>query len=80
MTAALSVYSAVFMRYSLAVTPKNYLLFGCHFINCSSQIIQGYRFLNYWNWGGREKALEAAAKGDGQTTVAKVVEQVKGQK
>jgi hypothetical protein len=28
MTTALIVYSAVFMRYSMAVTPKNYLLFG----------------------------------------------------
>lgn len=28
MTAALVVYSAVFMRYSMAVTPANYLLFG----------------------------------------------------
>ena len=28
MTTALVVYSAVFMRYSMAVTPANYLLFG----------------------------------------------------
>ena len=28
MTSALVVYSAVFMRYSMAVTPANYLLFG----------------------------------------------------
>jgi hypothetical protein len=62
MTAALSLYSAVFMRYSLAITPANYLLFGCHFINCSSQLVQGYRYMQYWNWGGREKqqALQAA--------------------
>jgi hypothetical protein len=80
MTAALSIYSAVFMRYSLAVTPKNYLLFGCHFINCSSQLVQGYRFLNYWNWGGREKSLEAAAKGDAATAVGKTVEQVEAKK
>lgn len=62
MTGALSVYSAVFMRYALAVTPKNYLLFGCHFINCSSQLVQGYRYLAYWNWGGREAALKAKAE------------------
>lgn len=80
MTAALSVYSAVFMRYSMAVTPKNYLLFGCHFINCSSQLVQGYRYLNYWNWGGRETALEAAKKGDGETAIKKVGELVKGEK
>ncbi|PVI02615.1 UPF0041 domain protein [Periconia macrospinosa] len=65
MTGALSVYSAVFMRYSLAVTPANYLLFGCHAINCTSQIVQGYRYMSYWKWGGRDialKAREAAAE------------------
>ena len=37
MTGALIIYSTVFMRYSMAVTPKNYLLFGCHFVNWFSQ-------------------------------------------
>jgi hypothetical protein len=50
MTGALTVYSATFMRYSLAVTPKNYLLFACHAINFTSQTIQGYRYLNYWKY------------------------------
>jgi hypothetical protein len=59
MTGALTVYSAVFMRYALAVSPKNYLLFGCHFINCASQLTQGYRYLQYWNFGGHEQALKA---------------------
>ncbi|GAM40480.1 UPF0041 domain protein [Talaromyces pinophilus] len=68
MTGALTVYSATFMRYSLAVTPKNYLLFACHAINFTSQTIQGYRYLNYWNWGGREKAL--AEKGVTEGAVA----------
>ncbi|KAL0632279.1 hypothetical protein Q9L58_008842 [Maublancomyces gigas] len=57
MTTALLVYSAVFMRYSMAVTPKNYLLFGCHFVNEIAQIAQSYRYINYWNYGGREKSL-----------------------
>ncbi|KAL4927116.1 pyruvate transporter MPC1 [Aspergillus undulatus] len=61
MTGALVIYSATFMRYALAVSPKNYLLFACHAINFSAQCTQGYRYLNYWNWGGREAAL--AAKG-----------------
>lgn len=47
MTMALVAYSAVFMRYATAVTPKNYLLFACHFINESAQLGQGYRFLSY---------------------------------
>ena len=62
MTGALVVYSATFMRYSLAVTPANYLLFACHFINECSQLTQGYRYLQYHNWGGKEKMdLENAA-------------------
>lgn len=65
MTFALVIYSATFMRYSMAVTPKNYLLFLCHFINESAQLTQGYRYLNYHYWGGKEKmgitgAVEAA--------------------
>ncbi|KAI5816774.1 mitochondrial pyruvate carrier [Pyronema omphalodes] len=59
MTAALVVYSAVFMRYSLAVTPANYLLFGCHFVNECAQLAQGYRYIQYWHNGGREAKLAA---------------------
>lgn len=62
MTLALCGYSGVFMRYALAVTPKNYLLFGCHVVNFTAQCTQGYRYINYWNMGGREKSLEAKAK------------------
>lgn len=50
------------MRYSMAVTPKNYLLFGCHLVNFSAQSTQAYRYINYWYMGGREKSLEAKAK------------------
>lgn len=50
LTAALIVYSATFSRYALAVTPKNYLLFGCHAINFSAQVTQGYRYLHYWKY------------------------------
>ena len=62
MTLALTGYSSVFMRYALAVTPKNYLLFGCHIVNFTAQTTQGYRFVNYWYLGGKDKALEAKAK------------------
>lgn len=55
MTGALCIYSATFMRYSLAVTPVNYLLFGCHLVNEGAQLTQGYRFLSYHYWGGKEK-------------------------
>ncbi|OKL64064.1 Mitochondrial pyruvate carrier 1 [Talaromyces atroroseus] len=70
MTGALIVYSATFMRYSMAVTPKNYLLFACHAINFGSQVTQGYRYMNYWNWGGREKALAEKAAAQGTATAA----------
>ena len=50
MTAALTLYSATFMRYSMAVTPKNYLLFACHFVNSGAQATQGYRYLQYWKY------------------------------
>ena len=75
MTAALIVYSATFMRYSLAVTPANYLLFGCHFVNECSQLTQGYRYLNWHNWGGKEAALKkkaAETSGDAKAQAAKV--------
>jgi len=50
MTAALTVYAAVFMRYALAVTPPNYLLFACHLTNFGAQSTQGYRYLSYWKY------------------------------
>ncbi|KAL6869951.1 hypothetical protein ACO1O0_001286 [Amphichorda felina] len=66
MTGALCVYSATFMRYSLAVQPRNWLLFGCHFVNEGAQLTQMYRYLSYHHWGGKEKEqakpVEAAAK------------------
>ncbi|CAL5873770.1 uncharacterized protein PFLUO_LOCUS8052 [Penicillium psychrofluorescens] len=59
MTGALTIYAATFMRYALAVTPKNYLLFACHLTNFGAQSTQGYRYLKYWHWGGREAQLAA---------------------
>lgn len=47
MTSSLIVYSMVFMRYATQVTPKNPLLFICHFTNEIAQIGQGCRYLNY---------------------------------
>lgn len=57
MTAALTCYSAVFMRYALAVSPKNYLLFGCHLVNFSAQATQGYRYLSYWKYVGSHRNI-----------------------
>ncbi|KAK9320329.1 hypothetical protein V1517DRAFT_329745 [Lipomyces orientalis] len=60
MTGSLVVYSLIFMRYSMAITPKNYLLFGCHFVNECAQLTQGFRYVNYWYFGGREKSIASA--------------------
>lgn len=61
MTGALVIYAATFMRYSLAVSPPNYLLFACHAVNFGAQTTQGYRYLNYNYWGGKEEMDKAAA-------------------
>ncbi|MCJ1395884.1 pyruvate transporter mpc1 [Xylographa bjoerkii] len=58
MTAALTLYSGTFMRYSMAVTPKNYLLFACHFVNFGAQLTQGYRYMQYWHYGGKEATAQ----------------------
>lgn len=67
MTGALTVYAFTFMRYSLAVTPKNYLLFACHCLNAGAQLTQGYRWTQYHYADGKEKGeatlLTGAAKG-----------------
>ncbi|GJN68600.1 hypothetical protein VFPFJ_05258 [Purpureocillium lilacinum] len=77
MTGALCIYSATFMRYSLAVTPKNYLLFACHFVNECAQLTQGYRYLSYHNWGGKEKAELEKGLVAAKDTAAKVENRAK---
>lgn len=47
MTFSLIGYSLVFMRYAMAVTPKNYLLLGCHVTNETAQLVQGYRWTKH---------------------------------
>lgn len=62
MTGALTIYSATFMRYSLAVSPRNYLLFACHFVNEAAQLTQGYRWMQYHKWGGKEEEMKLKAE------------------
>lgn len=50
MTAALIGYSSTFMRYAMAVQPRNYLLFGCHLVNFGAQATQGYRYVQHWQY------------------------------
>jgi hypothetical protein len=61
MTGSLILYSLTFMRYSLALTPQNYLLFGCHFVNELAQLGQGYRWVNH-HYGSSKKAVEAVTE------------------
>ncbi|RKU41655.1 hypothetical protein DL546_002868 [Coniochaeta pulveracea] len=77
MTLALTVYSATFMRYALAVTPRNYLLFACHFINEGSQLVQGYRYLDWHHWGGKEKAGQSGVLAMAQENAKAAEEKVK---
>lgn len=65
MTGALTTYAFTFMRYSLAVTPKNYLLFACHCLNAGAQLTQGYRWTQY-HYGKDSK--KKAEEGLGSTT------------
>lgn len=76
MTGALVIYSATFMRYALAVSPKNYLLFACHFVNEGAQLTQGYRWMQYHKWGGREAELKQQAESGVKGVVGKVEKEV----
>lgn len=77
MTGALCIYSATFMRYALAVTPRNWLLFGCHFVNEGAQLTQMYRYMSYNHWGGKEKLdLETGVQA-AKAQVEKAEEKVK---
>ncbi|CAL3962130.1 hypothetical protein PZA11_000626 [Diplocarpon coronariae] len=72
MTGALIIYSATFMRYALAVSPKNYLLFACHFVNEGAQLTQGYRWLQYNKMGGQEQEARLKAASGLQGVVGTV--------
>ncbi|KAF4992099.1 small nuclear ribonucleoprotein B B [Fusarium heterosporum] len=74
MTGALIIYAGTFMRYSLAVTPKNYLLFACHFVNAGAQLTQGYRYLDYHYWGGKDNMAKEQLAQAAQTAKGKVEE------
>jgi len=72
MTAALSLYSLLFMRFAWVVQPRNPLLFAVHFVNESAQLYQGYRFANYYYFGGMDrKVKDEALKVATPTTNAK---------
>ena len=57
--AVLCVYSALFMRFSLAIRPKNYLLFACHATNEVVQLNQ----LRRWYTGAGGSVAHAEVSG-----------------
>lgn len=61
MTLALTLYSAVFMRFAWKVQPRNLLLFACHITNFTAQGTQGCRFINY-NYLTSDKTKSDAKK------------------
>ena len=55
MTFALSVYSLLFMRFAWRVEPRNYLLLLVHAVNETAQLVQGYRYYDYYHLGGKDR-------------------------
>ena len=41
------IYSMLFMRFAYMVTPRNHLLFACHFANECAQLMQGTRYVKW---------------------------------
>jgi len=63
MTAALCVYSLLFMRFALKVQPRNLILFSCHAANEVVQLYQFQRSLGGYDYfAGKRMAEETAAR------------------
>lgn len=60
MTAALCVYSGLFMRFAWRVQPRNYLLLACH---ASNETIQLYNLQRWVRWQSREKEAQRLEQG-----------------
>lgn len=54
------IYSLLFMRFALAIQPKNYLLFACHLSNEAVQLNQMRRYLT-WRSSEEGQVLLACA-------------------
>ncbi|EAL73207.2 UPF0041 family protein [Dictyostelium discoideum AX4] len=59
MTTTLAVYSAVFMRWAIAIYPPNYWLLGCHVANEVAQLTQLGRY-------GKWKVFDSKQESDKQ--------------
>lgn len=65
MTAAMCIYSLLFMRFAWAIQPRNYILFACHASNEAVQLNQMRRFVEWRNSDEGVKAVEHAAASGG---------------
>lgn len=65
MTAVLTVYSLLFMRFAWMVRPRNYILLACHTSNEAAQLYTLQRKLAWEARGGKagDAQKAAAAKG-----------------
>lgn len=73
MTAALFVYSVAYIR-DLEASRLSTMLsvpHVSHSFNVYLQLIQRYRFFNYWYWGGRESRLAEYSKAGNPVTLPK---------
>ena len=69
MTAAMCIYSLLFMRFAWAIQPRNYLLFACHFSNEFVQLNQMRRWASAQPWAA-EYGFAAAGGGGGSKPAA----------
>lgn len=64
MTAAMCIYSLLFMRFAWAIQPRNYILFACHLSNEAVQLNQMRRYVTWRNdSGGGAEGVGVGAAG-----------------
>jgi mitochondrial pyruvate carrier 1 len=66
MTAAMCVYSGLFMRFAWMIQPRNYILLACHFSNELVQLNQMRRWASVQPWAA-EYGLAASGVSGGSS-------------
>jgi hypothetical protein len=70
MTAAMCIYSLLFMRFAWAIQPRNYILFACH---VSNEVVQLNQMRRYVTWKhGQQGEVRAAGRDSGSGSAASV--------
>lgn len=67
--AAMCVYSALFMRFALAIRPRNYLLFACHAANETVQLYNLQRWQRHAKGWSVSDRVGSADQSDAQHLV-----------